>query len=219
ARGSDTEALSSAKLLGNASQVLGGTTQANGGDEIRANRRGVGGANRLGNSGQQPSGSAGGWHGSVSNVDSGHEDGDAKRVSDAEEAGLGHASTRPGLNELGINFGDTLGLGFSANAGERGGSVNVGEGGGGASLGPGWRQPGVERLGDGTGSEQRSVNRVCDLGGSGESDGNLRLGGSLSSRLGVGRVDPCMGETNLGTETSLREVDGPCCGGDRGITF
>ncbi|CAK9188090.1 unnamed protein product [Ilex paraguariensis] len=50
----------------------------------------------------------------------------------------------------------------------------------------------------------------------GDFDGNLRLGGSLCGSLGIGRVDPCMGETDLGTKTPLREVDVPSCGGDRG---
>ncbi|CAK9166125.1 unnamed protein product [Ilex paraguariensis] len=54
------------------------------------------------------------------------------------------------------------------------------------------------------------------LGDSGDFDGSLRLGGSLCSRPGVGRVDTCIRETDLGIETPLREVDGPSCGVDRG---
>ncbi|CAK9165909.1 unnamed protein product [Ilex paraguariensis] len=72
------------------------------------------------------------------------------------------------------------------------------------------------QLGGSADSRHRSGRRVCGLGCSGDFDGNLRLGGSLCGSLGIGRVDPCMGETDLGTKTPLREVDVPSCGGDRG---
>ncbi|CAK9147895.1 unnamed protein product [Ilex paraguariensis] len=47
-------------------------------------------------------------------------------------------------------------------------------------------------------------------------------GGGYGHRLGARRVDPSMGETNLGTKTLLRDVvgsDEPSCGRDQGIAF
>ncbi|CAK9140168.1 unnamed protein product [Ilex paraguariensis] len=74
-------------------------------------------------------------------------------------------------------------------------------------------------VGSGVGYKHGLGNRVCGLGDGINFDGSLRLGGSLCGRLGTRRVDPCMGEIYLGTETPLREIDGLGCGGDRGTTF
>ncbi|CAK9145961.1 unnamed protein product [Ilex paraguariensis] len=68
----------------------------------------------------------------------------------------------------------------------------------------------------GVGCRHESGSRVCGLDGGGDSNGNLRLGGSLHDRMGAGRVDPFMGEIDFDFEALFREVDGLDYGGGRG---
>ncbi|CAK9137429.1 unnamed protein product [Ilex paraguariensis] len=117
-------------------------------------------------------------------------------------------------------------FGHLGNAGKQPGSDLEKQRSGGASGGPGALGEAMETLGVGEGTIGSSANCrngsgscVSCLGDGGNSNGILRLGGSLLGRPGTGRVDPCMGETDLGTKTPLREVDGPGYRGDRGTAF